>query len=77
MEHYWKTHVPVPRATPEQPPDDDGDSIASEYDHLWRSYLYPDNQDDGWEAELRRYLKDFAQEVTKDTDIVIWWQVRE
>jgi len=77
MEHYWKARIEVPSTTPELPPagsKDNDDSIASEYDHLRRSRLLPDNQDDGWEAELRRYLKDFAQDVTKDSDIVTWWQ---
>jgi hypothetical protein len=32
-------------------------------------------EDEGWQAELRRYLKDLPADVTKDTDIVKWWQV--
>jgi hypothetical protein len=32
-------------------------------------------QDGGWEAEIRRYLKDLPANVTKDTNIVEWWQV--
>jgi hypothetical protein len=79
MEHYWKKHADAPSETPEPPPTDsesqrDGDSIATEYDRLRRSRLLPDNQDNGWEAELRQYLKDFAPDIRKDSDIVEWWQ---
>ncbi|KAH7904966.1 hypothetical protein BJ138DRAFT_1118908 [Hygrophoropsis aurantiaca] len=31
------------------------------------------NQDTGWAAELRRYLQDMPEDVTKDTDIIKWW----
>jgi hypothetical protein len=68
MEWYWKVRVEAPSATPEPPPPDSrdgGDSIATEYDRLRRSRLLPNNQDNGWEAELRQYLKDFAQDVTR------------
>jgi len=80
MEHYWKTHILVPRATPEYPPaasQDGGDLITSEYDCLWCSYLHPDIQDDGWETKIHQYLKDFTQYVMKDTEIVTRWKVRE
>lgn len=33
------------------------------------------DDDEGWQAELRRYLKDMPADVTKDTDIIKWWQV--
>ena len=29
----------------------------------------------GWAAELRQYLSDLPVDVTKDTDIVQWWNV--
>jgi hypothetical protein len=78
MEYYWKVRAAVPSETPEPPAvklRDDGDSsIATEYDCLRRSRLLPDNQDNGWEAELRQYLKDFTEDITKDSDIVEWWQ---
>jgi hypothetical protein len=78
MECYWKARIEAPSVTPEPPPpESQDDSIASEYDRLRRSRLLPNNQDNGWEAELRQYLKDFAEDVTKDTDIVLWWQVRK
>ena len=30
---------------------------------------------EGWQAELCWYLKDMPTDVTKDTDIMKWWQV--
>jgi len=30
---------------------------------------------EGWASELWRYLKDLPTDVTKDTDIIEWWQV--
>jgi hypothetical protein len=33
-------------------------------------------EEEGWEPELRRYLKDLPEDVTRDTDIVEWWGVR-
>jgi hypothetical protein len=78
MECYWKARIEAPSVTPEPPPLElRDDSITSEYDRLRRSCLLPNNQDNGWEAELRQYLKDFVEDVTKDTDIVLWWQVRK
>jgi len=38
--------------------------------------LVSGQEGDGWRAELRQYLKDMPTNVTKDTDIVEWWQVR-
>ena len=31
--------------------------------------------DEGWAAELRRYLATMQCDVEKDTDLVEWWQV--
>ena len=50
------------------------ESIASEFDRHRRT-LVSDEQEEGWQAEIRRYLKDLPADVTKDTDIVAWWQV--
>jgi hypothetical protein len=78
MERYWKTrpnttsttHNPSPVVTAERIED----SIISEFDRH-RLTLVSQEQDGGWEAEIRRYLKDLPANVTKDTDIVEWWQV--
>jgi hypothetical protein len=50
------------------------DSIASEFDRH-RLTLVSEEQEEGWQAEIRRYLKDLPANVTKDTNIVAWWQV--
>jgi len=60
---------------PTQPPPIDNHSIFSEFDHH-RLTLVSGQEGDGWRAELRQYLKDMPANVTKDTDIVEWWQVR-
>ncbi|KAN0111926.1 hypothetical protein V8E52_008016 [Russula decolorans] len=44
-------------------------------DEAWK--ILEKMQDGGWEAEIRRYLKDLPANVTKDTNIVEWWQVEE
>ncbi len=71
-----------PRAEPAQPPstqiDVDGERIplkvlSLEYDRYRQSLLEADDGE-GWSSELRRYLKDRPGDVTKDTDIVDWWQ---
>jgi hypothetical protein len=81
MESYWRAQSDAPCETngllPSGLQDNGGKSIASEYDCLRLSRLLPDNEDNRWEAELCQYLKDFAHDVTKDTDIVLWWQVRK
>jgi hypothetical protein len=50
-------------------------SISSEYDR-YRQGLVVIDDDEGWATELRRYLKERPANITKDTDIVLWWQVR-
>ena len=46
----------------------------SEYDKL-REKLLTDDAEEGWAAELHRYLKTMQRDVTQDTDLVEWWQV--
>src|SRR5271168_2672224 len=48
--------------------------VLSEFDKL-RETLLTDDAEEGWAAELRRYLGTMQQNVTKDTDLVEWWQV--
>jgi hypothetical protein len=48
-------------------------SIMSDFDRHRLLLLTED--DEGWAAELRRYLKDMPADVTKDTDVINWWQV--
>jgi hypothetical protein len=50
-------------------------SVSSEYDRYHQGLVVIDD-DEGWATELRRYLKERPANITKDTDIVQWWQVR-
>jgi len=47
--------------------------LSSEYDHYCQSLLQTGNGK-GWSSELRCYLNDRLGNITKDTDIVKWWQ---
>jgi hypothetical protein len=80
MERYWKAR---PAASPTAPAASTGDvaqpneaSILSEFDRHRLALLSSQDEDEGWQPEMRRYLKDLPADVTKDTDIVKWWQVR-
>jgi len=46
----------------------------TEFDKHRKTLLTVDD-DEGWAAELRRYLGTMQREVEKDTDLVEWWQV--
>ena len=79
MDIYYKKR---PRAERPQPPsiqiDADGKCLpvkvlSSEYD-VYRQSLLRTDVGEGWSSELRRYLNDRPSDVTKDTDIVEWWQ---
>lgn len=79
MDIYYKKR---PRAEPAQPPDTQLDAngerlpakaLSSDYDRYRQSLLQTDDGE-GWSSELRRYLNDRPGDVTKDTDIVKWWQ---
>ena len=81
MEKYWKNR---PQAPPVVSPTEDatsgntgsatGTSVLSDYERYHRTLLAT-TECDGWEAELRRYLKDMPADVSPETDIVEWWQV--
>lgn len=51
------------------------DSVLSEFDRFRLGRVTLDSEE-GWASELRRYLKELPADVTKDTDIIGWWQVR-
>jgi hypothetical protein len=79
MDTYYKKRL---RAEPAQPPptqlDADGEHVpvkvlSSEYDRYHQSLLQTDDGE-GWSSELRRYLNNRPGNVTKDTDIIQWWQ---
>jgi hypothetical protein len=80
MAEYWATR---PRALPDTPPpftpstsDDErpAASFLSEFDRH-RLQLVLQSNDEEWQSELRRYLDDVPADVTRDIDIVKWWQV--
>ena len=52
----------------------DNASILTKF-NCHRLSLVAKEDDEGWLAELRHYLKDMPDDVTRDTDIVEWWQV--
>ena len=79
MDIYYKKRL---RAKPAQPPstqiDANGEHVPekvlrSKYDHYCQSLLQTDNGK-GWLLELRHYLNDRPGDVTKDTNIINWWQ---
>lgn len=78
MERYWKARLTTPTA-PTEPADNitqpNDESILSEFDRHRLTLLSNQADDEGWQSEMRRYLKDLPAEVTKETDIVKWWQV--
>jgi len=74
MAHYYNHR---PAAIPQQanPVDPTAEvRILSEYDKL-RETLLTDDAVEGWASELRRYLCTMQRDVTKETDLVEWWQV--
>jgi hypothetical protein len=80
MEQYWKARRPTtPPIAPMNnqnnltPPS--RESILSEFDRHRLALLSNQDEDEGWQSEMRRYLKDLPADVTKDTDILKWWEV--
>ena len=77
MAEYYQDH---PLARPQQANTRDHAntaakvSVLSEYDKVHETLL-TDDAEEGWASELRHYLKSMDRVVTKDTDIVEWWQV--
>ena len=73
MERYYKNQR-ITTPTPAQPAPADNNSILSDFDRHQRTLLLC-QEGEGWQVELCQYLKDMPADVTKDTDIVEWWQV--
>jgi hypothetical protein len=77
MRKYWKTNPktkPTTESNAASPTVFDDGTVLSEFDRH-RLSLIENEEEEGWPAELRRYLKDMPVEVTKHTDVVEWWQV--
>jgi hypothetical protein len=78
MEQYWKARPTTSRTAPTESLDDvqpNDESILSEFDRHRLHLLSSHDDDEGWQSEMHRYLKDLPADVSKDTDIVNWWQV--
>jgi hypothetical protein len=79
MDQYWKAGLKPTVPTDLNPTDNitqpNDDSVLSEFDRHRLTLLANRKQDEGWLSEKRRYLKDLPTNVTKETDIVEWWQV--
>ena len=75
MEMYFK-HWPQHNVANPSTADNAGTEkvLVSEYDQ-YRQTLVDMDDDEGWVSELRRYLKDRPVDVSKETDVVQWWQV--
>jgi hypothetical protein len=73
MEKYYSRRLPA-TAAPENEGPAATKTLLSEYDR-YRQTLIDKDEDEGWASELRRYKNYHPNDVTKDTDIVQWWQV--
>ncbi|KIL55752.1 hypothetical protein M378DRAFT_90389 [Amanita muscaria Koide BX008] len=62
--------------TSEAVPPQGSTSILSDFDRYREARLQEVDEEDeeGWEAEMRRYLKVVARNIMKESDIVEWWQ---
>jgi hypothetical protein len=76
-EYYRKEPTPQPSRPPSPTPQDDLDSdgATDDYDRHRQHLVTQALRDEGWRTELARYLADIAEDVMKDTDIVVWWGV--
>ena len=79
MEKYWKARINPTAPANLNPPDNiiqpNDQSVLSEFDRHRLTLLANQTEDEGWQSEKGRYLKDVPANFTKDTDIVEWWQV--
>jgi hypothetical protein len=78
MGRYYRTRPRAATVASLEPNEEANElmALSSEYDR-YRLSLVEKDDDEGWESELRRYLKDRPADVLKDTDIVEWWQVND
>jgi hypothetical protein len=79
MEKYYKKHQPQHEPVNSSTTGNTGTldkskALVSEYDQYHKALMDIDD-DEGWASELRCYLKDRPADVSRDTDIVQWWQV--
>jgi hypothetical protein len=72
MAQYYKTR-PCAKPSATSTRTHAGD-VRSDFDRM-REALLATDAEEGWAPELRRYLGTMQRDVTKDTDLVQWWQV--
>ena len=73
--YYQKRPRAQAQSTDTAAPTQEGSkALSSEFDR-YRQTLVEIDDDEGWAAELRHYLKDRPADIMKHTDIVKWWQV--
>ncbi|KAG6838599.1 hypothetical protein H0H87_002731, partial [Tephrocybe sp. NHM501043] len=71
MHTYWAAHLQA--ATAMAPKTQPAAIIVDDFDlHCQTLLTYKDSK--GWQAELCRYLKDVPADISRDTDIVEYWQ---
>lgn len=82
LEEYWRDALddiePVHAKTVTQDPvTSTRRALQSEYDRHRQQLLQRATHvnSGGWKEELRRYLNDIPDDITKDVDIVGWWAV--
>ena len=75
-QYYNQRPVMIPqRANPENPMAEVCEvCVLSEFNKLCENLL-TDDVEEGWASELRRYLHTMQRDMTKETDLVEWWQV--
>lgn len=75
MEEYYK---PPQAANTTESTSNSGneahESVQSDFDQYRRS-LIAQEIDEGWQSEKRRYVNKMPADVTRDTDVVKWWEV--
>lgn len=76
MARYYRSRPPpIPHQTSAEDREEASPAyILSEFDKL-RQTLLTNDAEEGWASELRRYLSTMQRDVTKETDLVKWWQV--
>ena len=75
MAEYYKTRPrPIPPVTHTRSQASHAADTRLDFDKM-REALLATDAEEGWASELRRYLGTMQRDVTKDTNLVEWWQV--
>jgi hypothetical protein len=77
MEQYWERKLLTP-STCTEPAEvaTSSKKRVSQFELHWQLLAAQGSSEEGWVAELQRYLAVLNDDVTKDTDVVAWWLVR-